>query len=177
MLVLCYTFFFFFFFDWSPTRLAKSGWITSHYLINLTVNLKYCCDLNEVADQTLDSSMLPCVKTQFCNIWIQGIKYIVKKNSTFFNFEFYDFAKNSSWKNMQGPKTESTSSDDEQVLMFLSKQRKKLRFWVHPVIRRRQQQGEFRGSIQELKLYHGRFCTYFGMSAEHGAGFHDLPLV
>lgn len=92
MLVLCYTFFFFF--DWSPTRLAKSGWITSHYLIKLTVNLKYCCDLNEVADQTLDSSMLPCVKTPFCNIWIQGIKYIVKKKFYIFKFRILWFCKN-----------------------------------------------------------------------------------
>lgn len=36
--------------------------------------------------------------------------------------------------------------------MKTDKTRKKLRFWVYPVLMRRQQHGEFYGLIQESKL-------------------------
>lgn len=42
--------------------------------------------------------------------------------------------------------------DDELFLIFLNKKRKKLTFWVHPILKR-QQQGGFPGLIPELKLY------------------------
>lgn len=62
---------------------------------------------------------------------------------------------------------ESISSDGELVLILLNQKREKLRFWVHPVLNRRQLQGEFHGLIQELKLYHGCFRTYLRMSVRH----------
>lgn len=45
--------------------------------------------------------------------------------------------------------------------MFLYKKRKKMRFWVLTI---RQQKGDFHGLIQELKLYHAGFHTYFRIS-------------
>lgn len=48
--------------------------------------------------------------------------------------------------------------------MFLKKKRKRQRFWVQPVVTSSEQQGEFPGLIQELKLYHESFHTYFRMS-------------
>lgn len=39
-----------------------------------------------------------------------------------------------------------------------------IQFSVDSIIKRRQQQEEFGVVIQELKLYHDRFCTYFRMS-------------
>lgn len=34
------------------------------------------------------------------------------------------------------------------VLIFLNKKKKKLRFWVHPILRERQQQEGFHGFLQ-----------------------------
>lgn len=47
-------------------------------------------------------------------------------------------------------KMKSISNDDEMVLMFLNKINKK--YWVHPIIRRRYQEGELPGLIQKFKL-------------------------
>lgn len=46
-------------------------------------------------------------------------------------------------------------------------------FWIYPVLARRQQQGRFHGLIQELKLYHDYFHTYFRMPV----GQFDLMLA
>lgn len=53
--------------------------------------------------------------------------------------------------------------DDELFLIFLNKKRKKLNFWVHPILKR-QQQGGFPGLIPELKLYRDGSPTYFRLS-------------
>lgn len=46
---------------------------------------------------------------------------------------------------------------DKLVLLFQ-------RFRIHPIPMKRQQQGEFYGLLQKLKLYHECFCTYFRKS-------------
>ncbi|KAL2099475.1 hypothetical protein ACEWY4_003869 [Coilia grayii] len=58
-----------------------------------------------------------------------------------------------------------SSSDEDLIMidMLLDKKRKR-KFWVHPLLERRRQQGEFHQLIQELKLYHDRFRQYFRMS-------------
>lgn len=53
--------------------------------------------------------------------------------------------------------------DDELFLIFLNKKRKKLTFWVHPILKRQQQEG-FPGLIPELKLYRDGSPTYFRMT-------------
>lgn len=35
------------------------------------------------------------------------------------------------------------SGDDELVLVFLNKKRKKLKFWIQPILKRRQQRESF----------------------------------
>lgn len=42
------------------------------------------------------------------------------------------------------------------VLIFLNKKKKKLRFWVHPILRERQQQEEFHGFLQMSVWQFGR---------------------
>lgn len=58
---------------------------------------------------------------------------------------------------------ESTSSHDEQVLMFLNKKKKKLRFWVDPIL-------TFYCLNQGLKLCHSRLHTYFRVSVRQFVG-------
>ena len=58
----------------------------------------------------------------------------------------------------------SSSSDEDLVLIAIANRPKKRRFWVHPLLERREQHGEFHQLIQELKLYHDRFRQYFRMS-------------
>lgn len=55
----------------------------------------------------------------------------------------------------------SRSSDDELILMFLNRKRKRQRRWAHPVLIRTQQQGQFRGFIPELKLHYDSFSYIF----------------
>lgn len=58
-----------------------------------------------------------------------------------------------------------TLRDDEQILKFLMKKRKKLRFWIHPILTRRQRQRQLHSLIQQLKLYHDFIrTTYLKMS-------------
>lgn len=65
-----------------------------------------------------------------------------------------------------GEKKRSTSRDDELLLKFLSR-KVELRLRFHAVLKRREQQGQFHGLMQQLKLQHGHFCTYFRMSVAH----------
>uniref|UniRef100_A0A3B3HNM8 DDE Tnp4 domain-containing protein n=1 Tax=Oryzias latipes TaxID=8090 RepID=A0A3B3HNM8_ORYLA len=60
----------------------------------------------------------------------------------------------------------SSSSSDEEIIVLLNAERprKRRRFWVHPIITRREEHGEFYRLIQELKMYHERFRGYFRMS-------------
>lgn len=58
----------------------------------------------------------------------------------------------------------SGSSDDELILMFLNRKRKRQRRWAHPVLTRTQQQGQFRGFIPELKLHYGSFYIFQDLS-------------
>uniref|UniRef100_A0A3P9KWN5 DDE Tnp4 domain-containing protein n=1 Tax=Oryzias latipes TaxID=8090 RepID=A0A3P9KWN5_ORYLA len=60
----------------------------------------------------------------------------------------------------------SSSSSDEEIIVLLNaeRRRKRRRFWVHPIIMRREEHGEFYRLIQELKMYHERFRGYFRMS-------------
>uniref|UniRef100_A0A3P9I7T4 DDE Tnp4 domain-containing protein n=1 Tax=Oryzias latipes TaxID=8090 RepID=A0A3P9I7T4_ORYLA len=56
--------------------------------------------------------------------------------------------------------------NDEEIIVLLNaeRRRKRRRFWVHPIITRREEHGEFYRLIQELKMYHERFRGYFRMS-------------
>ncbi len=38
------------------------------------------------------------------------------------------------------------------------------RYWIHPIVMRREEHGEFYRLVQELKMYHERFRGYFRMS-------------
>ncbi|XP_063043748.1 uncharacterized protein LOC134438093 [Engraulis encrasicolus] len=69
---------------------------------------------------------------------------------------------------------DTSSSDDELVLLCLERRKKKRDFWVHPLLQRRQQQGEYHNLVQELKLYAGRFKQYFRMSVSE---FEALLLI
>ncbi|KAI7806549.1 hypothetical protein IRJ41_007875 [Triplophysa rosa] len=60
---------------------------------------------------------------------------------------------------------ESSSSDDDFVVLSLLKKRKiKRKYWVHPVLRLRNEEGEFHLLIMELRDYPDRFKIYFRMS-------------
>ena len=52
-----------------------------------------------------------------------------------------------------------------------SRKPKRRRVWVHDILRRRSQLGEFHHLLQELRLDDGRFQTYFQLT---GAMFDDL---
>lgn len=54
----------------------------------------------------------------------------------------------------------STSNNYELLLMSVNKRTKKLTFWVHPILMKKQQQGGFHGLIQELKLVQQRVSGY-----------------
>uniref|UniRef100_A0A3P9LF24 DDE Tnp4 domain-containing protein n=1 Tax=Oryzias latipes TaxID=8090 RepID=A0A3P9LF24_ORYLA len=60
----------------------------------------------------------------------------------------------------------SSSSSDEEIIVLLNdeRRRKRRRFWVHPIVTRREEHGEFYRLVQELKMYHERFRGYFRMS-------------
>lgn len=64
----------------------------------------------------------------------------------------------------------TSSSSDEEIIVLLSEERhkkrprKRRRYWIHPILKRREEHGEFHRLIQELKLYHEGFQRYFGMS-------------
>lgn len=61
--------------------------------------------------------------------------------------------------------TSSSSSDDEFIFMLFQEERKrKRRYWVHPILEEREEHGDFRRLIKELKLYHDRFHRYFRVS-------------
>uniref|UniRef100_A0A3P9LM55 DDE Tnp4 domain-containing protein n=1 Tax=Oryzias latipes TaxID=8090 RepID=A0A3P9LM55_ORYLA len=57
--------------------------------------------------------------------------------------------------------TSSSSSSDEEIIVL---RRKRRRFWVHPIVTRREEHGEFYRLVQDLKMYHERFWGYFRMS-------------
>lgn len=57
----------------------------------------------------------------------------------------------------------SASSDEDLVLIVLSKKRKR-RFWVYLLLQSRDRKEEFHLLIAELKLYHSRFLVYFRLS-------------
>lgn len=61
-------------------------------------------------------------------------------------------------------KKELTSSNDELVLILLNQKRNKQKFFVPPILKRKEQHAELHVEIQELKLYRDCFCTYFWMS-------------
>ncbi|ROI15250.1 hypothetical protein DPX16_1403 [Anabarilius grahami] len=44
------------------------------------------------------------------------------------------------------------------------RRRKRRRYWIHPIVTRREEHGEFYRLVQELKMYHERFRGYFRMS-------------
>ncbi|XP_042273182.1 uncharacterized protein LOC121900727 [Thunnus maccoyii] len=59
----------------------------------------------------------------------------------------------------------SSSEDDFVVLSLLERERKRKRkYWVHPILRRCQEQGEFHLLIKELRNSPDRFQVYFRMS-------------
>ncbi len=57
----------------------------------------------------------------------------------------------------------SSSEDDFVVLSLLKKREKERKYWVHPILRYREE-GEFPFIIKEQRDYHGRFKVYFRMS-------------
>ncbi len=60
----------------------------------------------------------------------------------------------------------SSSSNDEEIIVLLNEERrrKRRRYWIHPIVTRREEHGEFYRLVQELKMYHERFRGYFRMS-------------
>jgi len=59
---------------------------------------------------------------------------------------------------------ESSSSEDDFVLSLLKKRKIKRKYWVHPILRLRREEGEFHFLIKELWDYPERFSVYFRMS-------------
>ncbi|XP_052409286.1 uncharacterized protein LOC127953950 [Carassius gibelio] len=68
--------------------------------------------------------------------------------------------------NISSTSNSSSSSSDEEIIVLLNEERrrKRRRFWVHPIVTRREEHGEFYRLVQELKMYHERFRGYFRMS-------------
>ncbi len=59
---------------------------------------------------------------------------------------------------------ESSSIEDDFVVLSLLKENKKERkYWVHPILKYRED-GEFPLLTKDLRDYHGRFKVYFRMS-------------
>ncbi len=60
----------------------------------------------------------------------------------------------------------TSSSSDEEMIVLLNEERrrKRRRYWIHPIVTRREEHGEFYRLVQELKMYHARFRGYFRMS-------------
>jgi hypothetical protein len=58
--------------------------------------------------------------------------------------------------------------EDELLLLLLLHRRLRRRrtVWIHPILRRRQQLGEFHRLVQELRLDEQRFFQYFRMTPE-----------
>jgi len=57
----------------------------------------------------------------------------------------------------------SSSEHDLVVLSLLKKTKRKWKYWVHPILRLRREEGEFH-FIKELRDYPERFKVYFRMS-------------
>uniref|UniRef100_A0A3B3IE60 DDE Tnp4 domain-containing protein n=1 Tax=Oryzias latipes TaxID=8090 RepID=A0A3B3IE60_ORYLA len=68
--------------------------------------------------------------------------------------------------NISSTSSSSSSSSDEEIIVLLNdeRRRKRRRFRVHPIVTRREENGEFNRLVQELKMYHERFGGYFRMS-------------
>lgn len=64
--------------------------------------------------------------------------------------------------------SQSSSSDEEEALLLLSleasKRKRKRKHWVHPINRKREEQGEFHTLFAELLDDDQRFFIYFRMS-------------
>ena len=60
----------------------------------------------------------------------------------------------------------SDSDDDLDLVLIAAHERPKRRreFWVHPILAKRKEQGEFHHLFQELKLYPKRFKEAFRLS-------------
>ncbi len=58
---------------------------------------------------------------------------------------------------------ESSSIEDDFVVLSLLKRRKKRKYWVHPILKY-SEDVEFRLLIKDQRDYHGRFKVYFRMS-------------
>ncbi len=69
-------------------------------------------------------------------------------------------------ENMDISSTSSSSSSDEEFIVLLNEERhrKRHRYWIHPIVTRREEHGEFYRLVQELKMYHEHFRGYFRMS-------------
>ncbi len=52
-------------------------------------------------------------------------------------------------------------SEDDFVVLSLSRKRK---YWIHPILKTRQEQGEFHLLIKELQNFPERFEAYFRLS-------------
>ena len=64
---------------------------------------------------------------------------------------------------------DSSSSEDDFVfvaLFLLKKRKRKRKYWVHPILRLRREEGEFHLLIKELRNYPKRFKIYLRMSVE-----------
>ena len=63
---------------------------------------------------------------------------------------------------------DAQNCEDELFLLLLLHRRRRRRrtVWIHPILRRRQQFGEFHRLVQELRLDDQRFFQYFRMTPE-----------
>lgn len=64
-----------------------------------------------------------------------------------------------------------SDSEDEKLMLLIflrrrKRRRKKRRFWVHEILQRREDLGEFHRLVQELSSHEDKFFQYFRMSEE-----------
>ena len=76
---------------------------------------------------------------------------------------------------------ESSSDEEELVLLYLyrssRKRKNRRRFWVHSILQKRKQHGEYHRLVKELEMDGERFQQYFRLSKEqfeHILGIVDL---
>lgn len=73
---------------------------------------------------------------------------------------------------------ESSSSDDEalaaHIILTTKKKRKVKRYWVHDILKRRKQQGDFNNLVKELENDAERYWNYFHMNKED---FNELLIM
>ncbi|KAK7904180.1 hypothetical protein WMY93_016787 [Mugilogobius chulae] len=87
------------------------------------------------------------------------------------NIIFSGLTQRRRWRNGANPgKTDKARKSHKQekklLIMVMTRQRRRSRYWVHPISQLRREQGDFYYLVQELRLDSERYYQYFRMSAE-----------